>query len=222
IRGRSPAVDVTLRLRLVITIVVLVAVGLSVFGIATYVLYARSQYNRLDSQLRASAPLVTTQLAQVGGLSDDPGRTRQGPPDNDDNGPGGPDHDRHGAPTVVVPPNTYGELRDSSGTVLSHLQLSSSTPQPKLPATLTAGRLFSTGSVSGSGKWRVYTTTAGPNTAVIAVPMTEVTNSLHRLVLIETVGAAVLLAVLALGSWLALRRELHPLEAMATAARSIT
>jgi two-component system OmpR family sensor kinase len=128
-----------------------------------------------------------------------------------------------------VPPNTYGELRDSSGSVLSHLQLSSSTASPKLPATLTKGHLLSTGSVTGTGRWRVYSTAAasapGPAAAdlvVIAVPMTEVTKSLHRLVLIEAAGAAALLALLALGSWLALRRELHPLEEMATAARSIT
>ena len=40
--------------------------------------------------------------------------------------------------------------------------------------------------------------------------------------LIETVAALVLLAVLAAGSWLILRRGLRPLEHMATSARSIT
>jgi two-component system OmpR family sensor kinase len=52
--------------------------------------------------------------------------------------------------------------------------------------------------------------------------MDEVTSSLTRLVLIEATAAAVLLAALAAGSWLILRRGLRPLEQMAISARSIT
>ena len=214
----------TLRLRLVLTIVGLVAVGLAVFGVATYSLYARSQYHRLDDQLRSAAPLVTEQLTRAAGLSDDQGPARSGPPEGRGGGPGG---GHGGLPPVFVPPNTYGELRDSSGTVVSNLQLTSTAAQPKLPTPLPAGT-FTTGSVDGDGQWRVYVAPAsGPGVsegqrAVIAVPMTEVTNSLHRLVLIEAAGAALLLLLLAAGSWLILRRELHPLEQMATTARSIS
>ena len=39
--------------------------------------------------------------------------------------------------------------------------------------------------------------------------MGEVTTSLHRLVLIETSGAAVLLAILCAGAWVVLRRGLR-------------
>ncbi|HVW31446.1 MAG TPA: hypothetical protein VHL53_02800, partial [Acidimicrobiia bacterium] len=59
----------TLRLRLVLGLVVLVTVGLAVFGFATYGLYSRSQYDRLDDQLRTSASAVVPQLAQGAGLA---------------------------------------------------------------------------------------------------------------------------------------------------------
>ena len=52
----------TLRFRLVLALVALVAVGLAVFGIATYTAFSRVQYQRLDDQLRASVPFVTGQL----------------------------------------------------------------------------------------------------------------------------------------------------------------
>ena len=58
----------TLRLRLVIALAALVTVGLAVFGVATYELYARSQYQRLDDQLSASVPLVTRQLTDAAGF----------------------------------------------------------------------------------------------------------------------------------------------------------
>ncbi len=52
--------------------------------------------------------------------------------------------------------------------------------------------------------------------------MDELTASLNRLVLIESAAAVALLAALAIGAWLILRRGLRPLEHMATSARSIS
>jgi two-component system OmpR family sensor kinase len=52
--------------------------------------------------------------------------------------------------------------------------------------------------------------------------LTEVEAALDRLVLIEVTAGGVLLVVLALGSWLILRRGLSPLERMAVTARSVT
>jgi two-component system OmpR family sensor kinase len=63
---------------------------------------------------------------------------------------------------------------------------------------------------------------AGGGAVVVAIPLTEVTASLDRLVLIETASGAALLALLAAGSWLILRQGLRPLEEMATTARSIS
>ena len=58
----------TLRLRLVIGLVVLVTIGLTVFGVVTYTLYARSQYQRLDDQVRSSIPVVSREVTARAGL----------------------------------------------------------------------------------------------------------------------------------------------------------
>ena len=47
---------VTLRLRLVAALLVLLVAGLAVFGVGTYSLFANSQRDRLDQQLRSSLP----------------------------------------------------------------------------------------------------------------------------------------------------------------------
>jgi two-component system OmpR family sensor kinase len=191
-------------------------VGLAVFGFTTYGLYSRSEYDRLDEQLRASVPLVMAQLRLTSGLGGGSGTF-----------PGG---GRTGAPPLVVPPGTYAELRDANGKVVTRIQLTIDTSQPRLPDALPAAdtsRPFSTSSTAGADTWRVLVvsetrTELTGYLAVIAVPETEVTDALHRLVLIEAAAAAGLLAVLAGGSWLILRRGLHPLEQMATTARSIS
>ena len=85
--------------------------------------------------------------------------------------------------------------------------------------------MFSTGSTEGSGRWRVSVSASDHHDGdaiVVAVPMDELTASLNRLVLIESAAAVALLAALAVGAWLILRRGLRPLEHMATSARSIS
>src|SRR5215471_5612527 len=112
----------TLRFRLVLALVALVAVGLAVFGIATYTAYSRAQHQRLDDQLQASVPFVTGQLYEQ--ITPDPYHPGPG------GGPGG------GPPPgiePVVPSGTYAELRDPSGAVQATVQPWDSTSQPDLP-----------------------------------------------------------------------------------------
>src|SRR5437773_5221899 len=120
----------TLRLRLVLGLVVLVTAGLAVFGFATYTLYSRSQYDRLDDQIRASAPAVVPSLATKAGLAYDGdgassgsgfggGRpVHTGGPG--DGGPGGEREGRHGPP-AVVPLVGYAELRGTDGTFVTRV-----------------------------------------------------------------------------------------------------
>ena len=217
----------TLRLRLVLALVLLVTIGLALFGFATYSQYARSQYQRLDDQVRSSLPVVSRQLAS--GSSPD-GRP-SGEPDGGGRGGDGPfpPGEAAGGPTLVVPPGTYAELRGPTGAVVKRIQLSTLTALPRLPADLSGaastGGLFSVGSVDGSGRWRALVGRSGPdpgNLVVVAVPLGDVLASLHRLVLIESTSGVTLLALLAFGSWLILRRGLRPLEQMATTAGQIT
>jgi two-component system, OmpR family, sensor kinase len=218
----------TLRLRLVIGLALLVTVGLAVFGFTTYSLYSHSEYQRLDDQIRSSATVVTGQLCESAGTGCGPVPGHSGGNPSFGN-PGGDGDGGHGGPPVVVPPGTYAELRDKSGKVLSTVQASDSVEQPKLAKNLKASgsehRFFTTGSAKGSGDWRVLVTAADRPTGatlVVAVPTTEITSSLDHLTLIELASAGGLLALLALGSWLILRRGLRPLERMATSARTIT
>jgi two-component system, OmpR family, sensor kinase len=206
----------TLRLRLVVALVVLVTAGLAIFGVATYSLYARSQFKNLDTELRSSESLIDQQLDGLAGTSATSGFYGS-------HGQGGPDS--IGRAPVNVLTGTYAELRDRSGTVLSHIQLSTNKPQlpSPLPAPTPSGRVFTVGSTSGTGSFRVLLAeAANGGTTVIAAPTTEITLLLHRLVLLETAGSLMLLVVLCAGSWLILRRGLRPLERMAGTARTIS
>jgi two-component system OmpR family sensor kinase len=208
----------TLRLRLVLGLLALSTFGLTAFGVATYEVYARAEYGRLDDQIRSSVPIVGFQARESAGLETGPRPS----------GNRFPDGSIRRAPSIVVPPGTYGELRSSTGAVLGRpVQFSTSDGVPDLPKGPTPapnGHYFDTGSATGSGGWRVYVTNdrVSPNLLVVAVPLTEVRASLRRLVLIETAAVMLLLSILAAGSWLILRRGLRPLELMATTARSIT
>ncbi|MDQ6697004.1 MAG: HAMP domain-containing histidine kinase [Actinomycetota bacterium] len=206
----------TLRLRLVLALVALVLVGLGLFGFATYSLYSRSQYQRLDDQLRASAPFATRRLEVTAGLSDPGARVVDNTP--------GPDANSGRPPLGALA--SYDQLRDGAGKVIATNTIPSSSAKPRLASQIEPGpsRFFETGSVSGSGRWRVYVsgTREAGGVLLIAAPLDEVANALNRLILIETSGGAALLAILCVGSWLILRRGLRPLERMAGTAGEIT
>jgi len=212
---------VTLRLRLVLALAALLAVGLVLFGVTTYSFYARSERQRLDTQLLSAIPLVTTELRQAAGQAQP---DRNGGP----GGPhGGPDGRGDGRPPVVVAPGTYAELRTSAGTVVAN-GANQANDQPSLPPVLKAEgrqrRFFDAASASGSASWRVVVSADehGDQTVVVATPLTEVRDALDRLVIIEASAALALLSLVAAGSWLILRRGLHPLELMAAKAGTIT
>src|SRR3954452_18784676 len=122
----------TLRLRLVLGLVVLVTAGLAVFGFATYELYSRSQYDRLDSQMRTSTPSVVSSLAHRAGLASDgdaPGHPDgHGPGRRDGSEGGGPGG--HAGPPPVVPLAHYAELRSTDGAVVTSLVGSSTSAVP--------------------------------------------------------------------------------------------
>jgi two-component system, OmpR family, sensor kinase len=204
----------TLRLRLVLGLVALVTAVQGVAFAATYFVYRNSEYQRLDSQLRASFQLVDGVLdARNGGGGGEL--------------PGGADDGGGGQPGPVLPSGEFGERRNQDGTVNGipvYLGLSTT---PKLPAVMAPpppnGRTFTVDSTNGSVQFRVL---AHPNQqtgfTVIAVPTTEVNNALRRLVLIEVAAAAGLLIATAAGAWLILRRGLRPLERMAGTAALIS
>jgi two-component system OmpR family sensor kinase len=217
----------TLRLRLVVALVALVACGLAVFGLATYALYSGSEYQRLDAELRASATLLTRQLDEQAGIGAGAGGggpfQGSGPPPEEGGG-GGPGG---GVPPVYIPPSDWAELRTRAGSVLSYFEPPTDAAQPRIPSVLPSptpgGRVVTVGSSTGDGSFRLLIENTGNgDVALIAVPASEVTNALHRFVLIEAGGAIALLLVLSAGALLILRSGLRPLERMAGKARSIS
>lgn len=224
-RARHLARTMTLRLRITIAVVSMLTVGLTVFGVALTSLYSRSLYERLDDRIRASAPLVTARLRSELGLETGI------PPFGGDRPVGGerPTGGSPGGPPTVLAPDTYVELRDRNGATLGSGQLSATDDRPKLPVDIDPGatgrRYLTVSSATGDGSWRVLVTREdrfGGATAIVAVPLTEVSTPLERLILIEVLAGIGLLAVLGTGSWLILRHGLRPLEHMADSAASIT
>jgi two-component system OmpR family sensor kinase len=218
---------VTLRLRLVLGLMALLAVGLVAFGVATYSFYAHSQYQGLDAQLHGSSETMATFLAEQAGVG--PGSARLA------GNPGGPgpfplDGAGNGPSHLILPPgDTCAELRNAAGDVLYHYGTCGNGTLPKLqsklPAARPGGRYLTVGATTGSSTFRllVMTVNEPPGGCVILAASTSgVVGSLHRLLLIEVLGGILLLVALCLGAWLVLRGELHPLERMARSARSIT
>jgi two-component system, OmpR family, sensor kinase len=210
----------TLRLRLIIALMVLLAAGLVLFGAGTYIRYRQSEYQRLDAEIAGSEPSVDTYVDRAAGFAPSGG------------GPFGlPGSGGAGPPLVVPPPGTYAELHDAGGALVpnTRVQFSTSSALPRLPTPLprarAGGRFLTVGSTSGSGGFRVLVQPVGRprgGTLVVAEPTNAVTTALHRLIFDETAGAAILLVLMSAGSFLVLRRGLRPLERMAGTARSIT
>ena len=209
----------SLRIRLVASLAVLFTVGLAVYGWGTYQAFARTEVDRVDDQLVQLVPIAARELFEQAEFEQTPSSTA---PFDD----GGRDGDRD-QPTLVVAPGTYAELRTAAGDVAAVRQDTDASVQPLVAeVTPSAGeRLLTT--VAGSdddSRWRVLAESLGQDapTVVVAIPLSEVAESLQRLVTIELLAGLALLGVLGLGAWLLLRRGLHPLEEIAGTAGSIS
>jgi two-component system OmpR family sensor kinase len=213
---------VSLRSRLLLATVVLVAVGLLVADGATYALLRSSLIGRIDDQLRNGSAFVS-------GIEFNDGGGFGGPA----TGPGGEGEGRHG--DHGRPPETQViERLDSSGTVIASSgagPFGSTQSPPLLPTGLPgsassdgsdASRLFSTGSVDGGSRYRVLASAVpGGGTIVLAYPLGDAEAALGRLLWIEAiVTLAVLAAVAAVALWL-VRLGLKPLTNMEQAAAEI-
>ncbi len=201
----------SLRTRLLLALLGLVAAGLLVAGLVTYSSLRAFLLERVDQQLREARGPVALTLAssQIPGLPDQTG------------GPGRPN----------LPPGTYGELRSTEGVVLNQISYSygsETQPTPQLPSPLPGaaaqnpgGTLFNTGAVGGGGpRFRVLVQAvpAVQRVLVVAVPLTETAQTLGRLLGIEILVSVLVLVGLGVAAWLIIKRDLRPLEAMADTA----
>ncbi|MHB8690693.1 MAG: sensor histidine kinase [Solirubrobacteraceae bacterium] len=202
----------SLRARLLAGLVALVTVGLTVAAVVTYEEQRSFLYGRIDSQVDAAAGFL--------------GRRFTGPPI-----PRRPINSRDRRPPAAsfLPPGTFGELLGpghrviGKSVIFGYPQLK--TIAPTLPASFPVSslgrheRLFTF--TSKGARYRAVALALPGGTAIFAVPLREVDQTLHRLVVVELlVGSGVIVALLALG-WLVIAVGLRPLERIRTVATDI-
>jgi two-component system OmpR family sensor kinase len=213
---------VSLRARLLGGIVILVAAGLAAAAVVTYEEQRSFLYTRVHQQvLSALAPMsVALQLdRRRGGRRWPQFRRFSGRPFGADR------------PPALLPPGTFGELRAPGGNILRRRTFSydgSATSTPPLPVRLPISRQVSsprfftvTSTGRSSTRFLAVAIPVGRDTGIVAVPLREADQTLHRLIVVEVlVGAGVILALVLLG-WIVIRLELRPLERIGRVASEI-
>jgi two-component system OmpR family sensor kinase len=203
----------SLRVRLTALLLLLAAAGLLVAGGITYAEQRSFLLTRVDQQARSAIPAVGRELVEQGG----------GGFDHHSSGPQG------GGPGMSLPSGTYAEERDGDGRAIAGSDPvvvgfdTSSPPAPKLPARVVAGRYYSVDAVTGGGRYRVFASSAfgDGGITVVALPLAEVTQQLHRLLLVLGLVIAGVLAALAVASLFLVRLGLRPLDRIGATADAI-
>lgn len=238
----------TLRIRLLLLGVGIVAAGLLISDVVTYRALRSFLTTRVDQQLEVAAFPVGRALLSSSGLGPEvpaapPASVRHGgidgargshPSSRFRNGGGFLGRPRGAARDVLVPPGTFGELRSATGTVEAHLFFSygGKAPMvPTVPAKLPGSGLPAGSDVyfsaSSSGAEAVsYRALAKPLTGrggaiVVAVPLTELDSTLQQLLLVEVIVSLALLVSLGALTWVMVRRDLRPLDEMARTAGAV-
>jgi two-component system OmpR family sensor kinase len=197
----------SLRTRLLLTLVPLFVAALVVANVVTFTSLQSFLVSRVDEQLRTGHPSFAHQLERGGG---------------------GPD-----SGLQSLPVKTWGELLDPNGTVIGSpatLVPTGSAADPnthpvlpsKLPTPAPTAPAFLTVTGSGSvGTYRVLVDAEGANTLVMAVPIDDVQGTLSHLLLLEIGISAGVTVILVGATWFLVRRGLRPLQRMGATARSI-
>jgi two-component system, OmpR family, sensor kinase len=235
----------SLRARLLLGMVVLVASGLAVAAVATYEVQRSFLLDRVDQQVQTAMGPLAFVLRDA---SDGQLRLPAGRPgaaflrrfgaggsgvSGGSGGSGGGAGGRAGGPVPgsTPPPGTFGELLGPGRKLLARRTFSYGErlpAPPALPATLPLSqrgaplRVFTLGPGGGSDlRYRAAAFKLGGDTVVVAVPLREVDLTLHRLVITELlVGGGVILALIVLG-WIVIRLGLRPLERIGRTASEI-
>jgi two-component system OmpR family sensor kinase len=206
----------SLRARLLSGVLAMTAIGLVAGGAGTYLALRSFLLDRVDQQLMAARAAVGRGLRQSGTKTIDTTTL-----------------DR------VAPPIAFVEVRGAGGRVVAlHVpsSLSGSSPAPRLPAVLhpppaprggvpsrERSLQFDVRTVNGVGRYRVLigSLPASAGVLVVAVSLDDVNATLRRLLRVELLIAAGLLAALAVAAFGLLRRGLRPLERISEVAGTI-
>jgi two-component system OmpR family sensor kinase len=211
----------SLRARLIATLLALAAVGMVALASITYATQRSYQEDRINDQARAAEPAVGRELdergARVPGAPRFPSR-----PHGEGRGPGGPDPSR-----ANLPPGTHGERRDANGRRLGSFVLSyggTPLPPPKLPARLGPGELLTVPAQGGGDlRYRVrsFPNPGGRGVTIVALPLNGVRDTLRRLLIVEGLVIVAVLTLLAVLASALVRLGLRPLERIGRTAGAI-
>lgn len=196
----------SLRTRLLLGLLGLVSVGLIASNLLTYRFLQSFLMDRLDEQVLAAVDPVASRLS-VGELRSPP------------------------LSRTAVPGGTYGAVVDPEGEVLLSRPFGyegdnlERLPQPRITVGDLARREpFTTDALEGGAPgFRVVVVplTSGTGSLVVAVPMNDVVQTLHRLVLIEVVATGAVLAAVGGLALVVVRAGLRPLEDIGRTAGAI-
>src|SRR3954469_23421611 len=215
----------SLRVRLIATLLLLAAAGMLVLGAITYATQKSFQQDRIDEQTHAAGPAMDRVLDAAAiyppgmpaggfGAGSHIDGDRPGPPR------GGSD------PAGELPPGTYGERRDASGKVLGSQVICCTTPalaRPELPPQMGAGDVATVEAVRGDTTYRAraFANPGGEGVTVVAVPLNGVRATLDRLLRVEALVIAGVLLLLGALSSVLVRVGLRPLERIGATAGAL-
>jgi two-component system OmpR family sensor kinase len=199
---------VSLRSRLLLVVLGLVAVTLTATNVVTYRALRSFLLHRVDQQLVDARDPVARQLFES---SRRPfART---------------------VPATLVPPGTYAAVLDDGGAVLRHSTWDYAGPaaDPDRPppslgdGDLTRDETFTTGSTRGSGRYRVQVSGFDDegDRLLVAIPLDDVTSTLRRLLAVEAVATSLGLALAGVAALALVRAGLRPLDDIAEVAGAI-
>ena len=200
----------SLRLRLLVTLVPLFIVGLVLANVGTYVSIQNYLLARVDQEIFAAHNSVGNYLT---------GQTSSHFPDGG-GAPGG----------ATFPDGTYGRLESADGTLIKEQTFGYGTlsaarpdlPEGLRPGTQQAPNLLTVSGSEGVPSYRVYVdTSTDGNILIVALPLNDVIATLNQLLVLELVIGGGVTLVLALATVLAVRRSLRPLVRMGETARAI-
>jgi two-component system, OmpR family, sensor kinase len=219
---------VSLRTRLLLVLGAVVVVALVATSLATYSSLRSFLFSRVDQDLQQTHQPIEAALSSG----------RDGPhSDGCPFGQGGAGPGPGYAPFLSVAPETYIEERTPSGQAVcvqpAHLRGGGAAQSPKLPSTIKG---FSYGSDpheptvyftaasarAGGPQFRVRASVlSNGNQLVLAVPLTDTTDTLHRLLLVELLVTAGAVVLVGLSGWWLVRLGLRPLADVERTAEAI-
>jgi two-component system OmpR family sensor kinase len=213
----------SLRARVLASVLLLAAAGMIALGAVTYAEQRSFLESRADQQARSAVGALSQALDDAGLKPSDAGAGHDQGGFGRGGGPGGR------TPQVNLPPGTYGQRREASGRVIGSRQIRYSSSEslpatPEIPTTLPLHTLLTVGSKgSGDLRYRVYAQRDPEDSGitVVAVPLSEVDSTLHRLLLVEALVVGGVLLALGLSAFFVVRLGLRPLSRIEVTAGQI-